>query len=134
MADPYERDSTPKNSGKQIAKQSQSTPDNQENISKVHGKEIICQDQRTDLTGLKPTDFDRTLHVKVYCKWTTTNRASIPAMHHCILLDQQVRFYICIYYYYTDYILIYRLFALFRGKPFKQISSPVKKTVLTCFR
>ena len=61
---------------------------------KTHGKEIITEPENATLLSLKPTDFDKCIYVKVYRKWTTINKASIPVMHSCILLDQQVHFYI----------------------------------------
>lgn len=63
-------------------------------LAKVHGKEIVTQTETTDLLTLKPTDLDKSIYVKVYRKWTTINKASVPSMHSCILIDQQVQSYI----------------------------------------
>lgn len=72
-------------------------------LPKPHGKEIIMQTETTNLLTLKPTDLDKCIHVKVYRKWTTINKASVPTMHCCILLDQQVVFYFIHYH-----ILLYQ--------------------------
>ncbi|PWA72241.1 hypothetical protein CTI12_AA091220 [Artemisia annua] len=64
-------------------------PSEDTSTSKRHGKEIVAQTEATNLLILKPADLDKTIHVKVYRKWTTLNKASVPAMHSCILLDQQ---------------------------------------------
>ncbi|PWA98740.1 hypothetical protein CTI12_AA015220 [Artemisia annua] len=73
----------PKAYGKEIVR-SEDTSD-----AKSHGKEIVAQTDTTDLLTLKPTDLNKTIYVKVYRKWTTINKASVPSMHSCILLDQQ---------------------------------------------
>lgn len=54
------------------------------------GKQIVVHPQETNLLSLKATDFDKCIHVKVYRKWTVVNKASMPVMHCCILLDQEV--------------------------------------------
>ncbi|PWA80261.1 hypothetical protein CTI12_AA198250 [Artemisia annua] len=59
-------------------------------LSEARGKEIITQPDNTKLVDLKATDLDKTIYIKVYRKWTVTNKASLPTMHSCILLDQQV--------------------------------------------
>ena len=84
-----------------------------------HGKEIISQPQSTNLLTLNPTDFGKSLYVKVYRKWTTTNKASVPVMHHCILLDQQVHFYVHTQNY-TTKLLTYYPINLFREEQSKQ--------------
>ncbi|PWA36195.1 hypothetical protein CTI12_AA602330 [Artemisia annua] len=53
------------------------------------GKEIITQPQSTKLLSLKPTELDKSIYVKVYRKWTIINKASIPVLYCCILLDQE---------------------------------------------
>ncbi|PWA35690.1 hypothetical protein CTI12_AA608270 [Artemisia annua] len=58
-------------------------------LPKSHGKEIITQPDTTNLLDLKLTDLDKCIFVKVYRKWTVNNKASIPVLHRCILLDQQ---------------------------------------------
>ena len=63
-------------------------------LPKAHGKEIVTQTETTDLLTLKPTNLDKSVYVKVYCKWTIINKASVPSMHSCILIDQQVQSYI----------------------------------------
>ena len=63
-------------------------------LAKVHGKEILTQTETTDLLALKPTNLDKSIYVKVYRKWTTINKASVPSMYSCILIDQQVQSYI----------------------------------------
>ncbi|PWA99302.1 hypothetical protein CTI12_AA009990 [Artemisia annua] len=63
---------------------------NNMSLAKSQGKEIMAQPQGANLLTLKPTDLDKSIYVKVYRKWTVLNKASVPVMYCCILLDQQV--------------------------------------------
>ena len=65
-----------------------------ESASLAKGKQIITHTETTDLLALNPTDIDQSIYVKVYRKWTTINKASVPSMYSCILIDQQVQSYI----------------------------------------
>ena len=68
----------------------------QSSLPKPHGKEIViaAEPEPTSLVSLKATDYDKSISVKVYSKWTTISKASVPVMYSCILLDQQVYSYI----------------------------------------
>ncbi|PWA99247.1 hypothetical protein CTI12_AA003570 [Artemisia annua] len=80
-----------KDHGKQAVAETQETVTEHEPVPQPHGKEIMAQPQPTNLLTLKPTDFNKSLYVKVYRKWTTINKTSVPVMHSCILLDQKNR-------------------------------------------
>ncbi|PWA45080.1 hypothetical protein CTI12_AA521300 [Artemisia annua] len=58
-------------------------------LAEARGKEIVTQPDNTKLVTLKATNLDKSIYVKVYRKWTLTNKASLPVMHCCILLDQE---------------------------------------------
>ncbi|PWA98496.1 hypothetical protein CTI12_AA017680 [Artemisia annua] len=58
-------------------------------LTEARGKEIIAQEDSIKLVTLKATDLDKTIHVKVYRKWTITNKASMPSLHCCILVDKE---------------------------------------------
>ncbi|PWA91345.1 hypothetical protein CTI12_AA091390 [Artemisia annua] len=58
-------------------------------LMESRGKEIVTQEDSSRLLKLKATDLDKSIHVKVYRKWTVTNKASMPVMHSCILLDKE---------------------------------------------
>ena len=54
------------------------------------GKEIVTQAEAITLDNLKESDIGKAICVKVYRKWTVLNKASIPVMHCCILLDKGI--------------------------------------------
>ncbi|PWA65249.1 hypothetical protein CTI12_AA315870 [Artemisia annua] len=89
MAGTSDPSSPPKDYGKQVVTESQVTVSKHGSPPNTQGKEIIGLPKSTSLLTLKRTDFDTSLYVKVYRKWTTINKASVPVMHSCILLDQQ---------------------------------------------
>ena len=88
MADATEETSLPKAKGKEIVTSGDTS------LSKGHGKEIVAQTESTDLLTLKPTDLDKSIHIKVYRKWTIINKESLPSLYCCILIDQQVHSFI----------------------------------------
>jgi hypothetical protein len=77
-----------------LAKSEEKEAIDSESTSLAKGKQIITHTETTDLLGLNPTDIDQSIYVKVYRKWTTINKASVPSMYSCILIDQQVQSYI----------------------------------------
>jgi hypothetical protein len=77
-----------------LAKSEEKESLDSESTSLAKGKQIITHTEATDLLALNPTDIDQSIYVKVYRKWTTINKASVPSMYSCILIDQQVQSYI----------------------------------------
>ena len=77
-----------------LAKSEEKESLDSESTSLAKGKQIITHTEVTDLLALNPTDIDQSIYVKVYRKWTTINKASVPSMYSCILIDQQVQSYI----------------------------------------
>ena len=126
MANTTEEMPVPKAKGKEIVVSGDTS------LSKSHGKEIVAQTESTDLLTLKPTDLDKSIHIKVYRKWTIINKASLPSLYCCILLDKQVHSFIFTQNCTKKYLSFYLLFPFsFRDQQSRQILSHVKKTDLT---
>ena len=87
-------------------------------LTKSEGKQVVIHSQETNLLSLKATEFDKCIHVKVYRKWTVLNKASMPVMYCCILLDQHV------FSYYSNPLLhctLTDLFLSYREERYRQI-------------
>ena len=59
-------------------------------LPKSTGKEIVTQAEHISVANLKPSDTDKALYLKVYRKWTPTNKNGRPMLLCCILIDEQV--------------------------------------------
>ncbi|PWA57440.1 hypothetical protein CTI12_AA407610 [Artemisia annua] len=83
---------SPDSIGKQIVTESQDTT-----LGKLKeqdtGKAIVAQLQDITLATINESDAGKPLHVRVYRKWTPTNKQGKPVMFCCILIDHQ---YICL--------------------------------------
>lgn len=54
------------------------------------GKEIVAQSEEVSLANIKQSDTGKVVHVRVYRKWTPTNRQARPVVFCCMLIDRQV--------------------------------------------
>lgn len=59
--------------------------------TKSKGKGIVTESQDTALNDLKESDTGKTIYVKVYRKWTPTNKQGKPVVFCCMLIDRQVQ-------------------------------------------
>ena len=55
------------------------------------GKEIVTQTETITLDNLKESDTGKAICVKVYRKWTPTNKQARPVLFCCMLIDKQVK-------------------------------------------
>ena len=80
---------SPDSTGKQIVTESQDTT-----LAKLKeqdtGKAIVAQSEDITLAAINESDAGKPLHVRVYRKWTPTNKKGKPVMFCCILIDHQV--------------------------------------------
>lgn len=54
------------------------------------GKQVVTASQDISLANIKESDTDKGICVKVYRKWTPTNKQGKPVLFCCVLIDQQV--------------------------------------------
>ena len=84
----------PSNSaGKEVIQQPENKTETVTSIvetSKSKGKEVIAHVEDIALANLKATDTDKAIYVRVYRKWTPTNRQGRPVVFCCMLIDRQV--------------------------------------------
>ena len=59
-------------------------------LTESKGKELVTQTDDISLASLKATDTDKAIYVKVYRKWTVTNKNARPVIFCCMLIDRQV--------------------------------------------
>lgn len=52
------------------------------------GKQIVTQAEDIHLANLKATDTGKTIYMKVYQKWTPTNRLGKPILFCCMLIER----------------------------------------------
>ena len=99
------------------------------------GKEIVTHSEETSLNDLKETAHGQVIYVKVYRKWTPTNKQGKPVLFCVLLIDKQVQNTIPIFnltvtlsYIFNqnektkDY-LPYNLCFIYRGWLYRQISA-----------
>ena len=55
------------------------------------GKAIVTHSEDISLNDLKETDTGKAIYVKVYRKWTPTNKQGRPVLFCCMLIDRQVQ-------------------------------------------
>ena len=55
------------------------------------GKEIVAESEEVSLHDIKETDTGKAIYVKVYRKWTPTNRQAKPVIFCCMLIDREVQ-------------------------------------------
>ena len=55
------------------------------------GKAIVTHSDDISLNDLKETDTGKAIYVKVYRKWTPTNKQGRPVVFCCMLIDRQVQ-------------------------------------------
>ena len=55
------------------------------------GKEIVTRSEETSLNDLKETAHGQVIYVKVYRKWTPTNKQGQPVLFCVLLIDKQVQ-------------------------------------------
>ena len=54
------------------------------------GKEIAAESQEITLADITQSDSGKAIHVRVYRKWTPTNKQARPVLFCCMLIDRQV--------------------------------------------
>ena len=59
--------------------------------AKSTGKAIVTKPEDTSLKDLKESDTGKAVYVKVYRKWTPTNKQGKPVLFCCMLIDRQVQ-------------------------------------------
>ena len=55
------------------------------------GKAVVTNSEDISLNDLKETDTGKAIYVKVYRKWTPTNKQGRPVLFCCMLIDRQVQ-------------------------------------------
>ena len=55
------------------------------------GKEIVVASDDITVASLTTSDTNKTIYVKVYRKWTITNKNGKPVLFCCMLIDRQVQ-------------------------------------------
>ncbi|PWA69614.1 hypothetical protein CTI12_AA297070 [Artemisia annua] len=80
---------SPDSAGKEIVAGSQDTTLAKLKESEA-GQGIIAQSEDVTLANIEESDAGKPLHVRVYRKWTPTNKQGKPVMFSCILIDRQV--------------------------------------------
>ena len=54
-------------------------------------KAIVTHSDDISLNDLKETDVGKAIYVKVYRKWTPTNKQGRPVLFCCMLIDRHVQ-------------------------------------------
>ena len=62
--------------------------------AKSTGKAIMTETEDICLNDLKESDTGKAIYVKIYRKWTPTNKQGKPVVFCCMLIDRRVQYLI----------------------------------------